>query len=68
MAQGDLLESHEGIPSKEASLPQHGNLFIVRLEVRVMTTDYLRKVVSNFPETIQERLATPAADHLFTVR
>ena len=33
-----------------------------------MMTDYLRKVVSDFPETIQERSATPAADYLFTVR
>ena len=33
-----------------------------------MITDYLRKVVSGFPDTIQGRVAKPEADHLFTVR
>ena len=33
-----------------------------------MMTEYLRKIVSEFPETIQGRVATPVAEHLFTVR
>ena len=33
-----------------------------------MMTYYLRKVVSDFPETIQGIVATPASDHLLTVR
>ena len=37
-------------------------------EVRVNITDYLKKIVSEFTETIQERVTTPSADHLFTVR
>ena len=31
-------------------------------------TEYLRKFLSDFHETIQGRVTTPAADHLFTVR
>ena len=31
-------------------------------------TDYIRKVLYEFPETIQGIVATPEADHLFTVR
>ena len=49
-------------------MPQHGVLFLGKFEVRLMMTGYLRKVVSDFPETIQRRVATPAAEHLFTVR
>ena len=33
-----------------------------------MITDYLRKVMYEFPETIQGRVETPATDHLFMVR
>ena len=33
-----------------------------------MMADYLRKVVSDFPETIQERVATSEEYQLFTVR
>ena len=32
-----------------------------------MMTGYLRKVVSDFPETIHRRVATPVVEHLFTV-
>ena len=30
--------------------------------------DYLKKIVSDFTETIEGRLAIPAAEHLFSVR
>ena len=33
-----------------------------------MITEYLRKVLYEFPETIQGRVETTAADHLFVVR
>ena len=37
-------------------------------EVRVAIMDYLKKILSDFPETIHGRVTTPAAYHLFTVR
>ena len=37
-------------------------------EFREKITDYLKKIVSDFPETIQGRETTPASEHLFTVR
>ena len=52
MNEGDLWESHEGVPRKEALLPHHGTLFIGISEVRLMMMDYLRKVLYDFPETI----------------
>ena len=66
--EGGLWDSHEGVPRKEAWFPHHGTLFIGILEFRVMITDYLRKVLYEFPETIQGRVETPAEDHLFMVR
>ncbi len=36
------------------------------LEASMIT--YLKNVISEFPEVIREKLATPAADHLFTIR
>ena len=42
--------------------------FSVDGEVRVKMIDYIKKIVSKFPETIQGRVATPAAYQLFTVR
>ena len=42
--------------------------FSVDGEVRVTMMDYLNKVVSEFPDTIQGIVTTPAADHLFIVR
>ena len=37
-------------------------------EVRVNMRDYLRNVIKEFPEEITGTCATPASDHLFTVR
>ena len=37
-------------------------------EVRVTMTDYLNNIVSEFPETIQGRVATPSVEHIFKVR
>ena len=37
-------------------------------EARLKMTDYLKKIVSDFPEKIQGRVETPAAEHLLTVR
>jgi hypothetical protein len=36
------------------------------LQVSMIT--YLKSVTGEFPEKIEGRVATPAADHLFTVR
>jgi hypothetical protein len=36
------------------------------LEVSMIT--YLKNVISEFPKIIMGKLATPAADHLFTIR
>ncbi len=36
------------------------------LEVSMIT--YMKNVISKFPEVIMGKLATPAADHLFTIR
>ena len=33
-----------------------------------MMTDYLGNVLSNFPDTIQVRVATPLVEQLLTVR
>ena len=41
---------------------------LVDEEVRVKIKYYLKNIVSNFSDTIQGRLATPEAYHLFTVR
>ena len=38
------------------------------MEVRLIIAYYLIKVVSDFHETIQGRVATPAVEHLLTVR
>ena len=35
---------------------------------RVTMTDYLKNIFSDFPEKIQGRVETPAAEHLLTVR
>ena len=37
-------------------------------EVRATITDYLKKIVSEFTETIQGRVTNPAEEHLSTVR
>ena len=42
--------------------------FSVDREFRVTITDYLKKVLPDFLETIQVIVATPAAEHLLTVR
>ena len=34
----------------------------------VTMEDNLKQIVSEFPETIKGRVATPAAEHIFTVR
>jgi hypothetical protein len=36
--------------------------------LNVSMVDYLKNVISDFPETIQGKAATPAADHLFKIR
>ena len=36
-------------------------------KVKVSMIEYLQEVVSDFPEQIDRCVATPAADHLFTV-
>ena len=36
-------------------------------EVRINMTDYISKIIKEFPEEIMGRQATPAADHLFKV-
>ena len=36
--------------------------------VSVTMTDYPKKIVSDFTETIQGRVKTPASEHLFTAR
>ena len=41
--------------------------FSLEGEVRVKMTDCLNKIVSDFPETIQVIVTTPAAEHQFTV-
>ena len=41
--------------------------FSVYGEVIVTMTNYLKKIMYKFPETIQGMVATPAAEHLFTV-
>ena len=41
--------------------------FLVDGEVRVIITYYLLNFVSDFPETMQGRVAAPATYHLFTV-
>ena len=56
------------IVRKEALLPHHGTLFLGILEVRLMMMDYLRKVLYEFPDTIQGRVATPVSEHLLVVR
>ena len=42
--------------------------FIVDREVRVKMTDYLNIIASEFTDTIQGRVVTPLAEHLFNVR
>ena len=41
--------------------------FLVYGEFRVKMTYYLNKIVYNFPDTIQVIVATPEAEHIFTV-
>ena len=36
-------------------------------EVRVIMMDYLKIIVSEFTDTIERKVLTPAEDHLFTV-
>ena len=40
----------------------------VDVDFRVTMTDYLKKIVSDFPDTIQGIVATPAVENMFTVR
>ena len=42
--------------------------FLVDIKVRVTMSDYLKKIVYDFPDTIQGKAPTPAAEKLFTVR
>jgi hypothetical protein len=37
-------------------------------EVKIMKINYLKGVLEDFPEAIVKSAATPAADHLFTIR
>ena len=37
-------------------------------EVRLTMTDYLKNILSDFPETIHGIVTTPGAEHLFIVR
>ena len=58
---------------KESRVKKHDLLimnldFSVDGEVGMKMTDNLKKMISGFPETIQGRVATPAAYHLFIVR
>ena len=42
--------------------------FLDRDKVKINMTEYLSKVIANFPEEIIGKAATPAGDHLFKVR
>jgi hypothetical protein len=42
--------------------------FSERDKVKINMTEYLSKVIANFPEEIIGKAATPAGDHLFKVR
>jgi hypothetical protein len=37
-------------------------------EVKITMINYLKGILENFPEAIVKRAATPAADHIFTIR
>ena len=37
-------------------------------ELKVVMIKYLKKVMTDFPEAITSKAATPAADHLFDIR
>jgi hypothetical protein len=42
--------------------------FLLRNEVQINMTQYISKIIKEFPEEIIGKLATPAEDHLFKIR
>ena len=68
----DWTKGIYGIRMKEFRRKRHDYLRMdldlsVDGEVRVIMMDYLKNIVSEFTDTIQGKVLTPAEDHLFTV-
>jgi hypothetical protein len=71
------LEQRYGDPKVNAVKVTRGKLhdylgmifdFLDRDKVKINMTEYLSKVIADFPEEIIGKVATPAGDHLFKVR